>query len=517
MRKWKKQSQALLLMMMFLLIFAPMSAIAETEENEKVVYVALGDSLAEGLLSDGKSFSIGYVGNIALDLEDRGYEVLTENYGVSGFTSLQVLDQLSSVEELPDADIITLSVGANDILPLVNTIPFDKFDPRFMDPDAVQKIMQDAAVATEQKAVKEKSVVESISTIKNALTDIATEIEVTRTALEDLNEESNDLTEIIDDLTAATENIILLQDHLSEMEQTMRIEEEEKLRTLLEDTSALLTSVSTKIDDIELPEEHINIVTHITNALNSLKETDGLLDNLKENLKEFEEAKIYAEKANELASNAKQFVQTLQTFEDTLAKVGENIGGILSFIRSVNPDANIYVMGYYNALPFLEPIITGPLLGGLNEAIQTPTTHFKATFVPTESFFTGHYNDYLDNQPNIHPNEAGYRALADAFIEKIRADYPTRKVEPPEPEDPNNGDPIEKPDEDEDLSPIKDSNDDKDNTNDKEEQDLTVTVDKKDNQLPKTATNNYNLLLIGVLLSSIGLCIHVINRKNHVI
>ncbi len=522
--KWKKQSQALLLIMMFLLIIAPMSTLAETEENENVVYVALGDSLAEGLLSDGKSFSIGYVGNIALDLEKRGYEVFTKNYGVSGFTSSQVLEQLSSVEELPDADIITLSVGANDILPLVNTIPFEKFDPRFMDPDTMQKILHDAAIATQEITDKKQSIVNNINEINTGFTATSSEIEAILTVLKEFDQQLEGLDEVIGDLTAVNEIIKSLLDQLDTIDKSMQLEDE-TLRTLQEEVSIRMTSVSNKIKDIQFPEENKETKSRIINALDSLTEINKKLANLPENLKEYEEIKIVAEKANELASNAMEVGQALQTFETTLEEVGQNIGAILSIIRSVNPDADIYVMGYYNALPFLDVEITDPLLGGLNQVIQLPTNQFQATFVPTSSFFNNLYDEYLDNQPNIHPNEAGYRALADAFIEKIGAEYPARKVKPPiAPENPHedeNGSPNEDTTDnkdggengDENPPPVGDSNDDEDKTNDKDEQVLTVAVDKKDNQLPKTATNNYNLLLIGLLLSSVGLGIHGVARK----
>ena len=116
MQKVIKQSRALLLMLAFLLAFAPMSALAGSGEKPTVNYVALGDSLAKGTLNSNQP-SEGYVGNIVNDLESRGYDVNLTNKGENGYTTAHVLSGLTEVSaELASADLITISVGANDVL-----------------------------------------------------------------------------------------------------------------------------------------------------------------------------------------------------------------------------------------------------------------------------------------------------------------------------------------------------------------------------------------------------------------
>lgn len=106
-------------------IFIP-SALAETGDYEhKIVnYVALGDSIASGYgLDDVKSES--YVGRIAETLEERYGAVRLVNFGKNGLRSEQLLDALVNEKneqytkyrtELQKADLITLSIGSNDLL-----------------------------------------------------------------------------------------------------------------------------------------------------------------------------------------------------------------------------------------------------------------------------------------------------------------------------------------------------------------------------------------------------------------
>ncbi len=116
MQKVIKQSRALLLMLAFLLAFAPMSALAGSGDKPTVNYVALGDSLAKGTLNSNQP-SEGYVGNIVNDLKSRGYDVNLTNKGENGYTTAHVLSGLTEVSaELATADLITISVGANDVL-----------------------------------------------------------------------------------------------------------------------------------------------------------------------------------------------------------------------------------------------------------------------------------------------------------------------------------------------------------------------------------------------------------------
>nr|WP_249745364.1 SGNH/GDSL hydrolase family protein [Mesobacillus boroniphilus] len=86
-----------------------------TEKDGKVV-VALGDSLTRGTGDDtGK----GYIGYLVDELEDKSKEKITiHNFGVKGYRSNQLLDQLKQAEiqrKIQSADYILITIGGNDL------------------------------------------------------------------------------------------------------------------------------------------------------------------------------------------------------------------------------------------------------------------------------------------------------------------------------------------------------------------------------------------------------------------
>ncbi|MFP9045162.1 GDSL-type esterase/lipase family protein, partial [Enterococcus faecalis] len=89
-------------------------------KKEKLHYIAIGDSLTEGVGDQTKQG--GFVPLVANDLKDR-YNltaVETENYGVNGERSDQILKRVKTKEEIRNniktADFITLTVGGNDLM-----------------------------------------------------------------------------------------------------------------------------------------------------------------------------------------------------------------------------------------------------------------------------------------------------------------------------------------------------------------------------------------------------------------
>lgn len=103
----------------------------------QVDYVALGDSLAHGMNEVG-GIGLGYTDFIAQTLKKEGFITsYTKDFAYSGYTTKNVLDDLKVDVEKPitgfgyksekatirssikDAEIVTLTVGANDLLPLL--------------------------------------------------------------------------------------------------------------------------------------------------------------------------------------------------------------------------------------------------------------------------------------------------------------------------------------------------------------------------------------------------------------
>lgn len=92
----------------------------ETRSNErtKLTYIALGDSLTEGV--GDTTGQGGFVPLLAQSLvNEYGYEVDYKNFGISGNTSNQILKRMTADESIKDylkkADFMTLTVGGNDL------------------------------------------------------------------------------------------------------------------------------------------------------------------------------------------------------------------------------------------------------------------------------------------------------------------------------------------------------------------------------------------------------------------
>lgn len=248
----KRVSRYLLLTLLVFFIFTPLNILAETANKDELNYVALGDSLAAGILND-LTQGIGYPAHIQAGIEEETpYSVNLDNRGVGGYTTIDVVEQLANNhndirEELTEADIITLDIGANDLL---GKIDFDAIDP--FDPEG------------------------------------------------------------------------------------------------------------------------------------------------------FNELLIEAER-------------------EALPIVEENFDLILSDLRELNPEASIYVMGYYNGLYFLPDYVQDTvrtIMGNLNQTIATSAENYHAFYVSTLETFEGKYDLYLPD-PDIHPTEEGYEAIAVAFLEQI--------------------------------------------------------------------------------------------------
>jgi len=84
-------------------------------------YVALGDSLAAGQNPYGAEHGYSYTNSIKNMLATSGNTGSYQNFGVSGYTTQDISNQLSDpkiAKFLTNAEIVTLNVGANDILRL---------------------------------------------------------------------------------------------------------------------------------------------------------------------------------------------------------------------------------------------------------------------------------------------------------------------------------------------------------------------------------------------------------------
>lgn len=96
-----------------------------SKDKETVHYVALGDSLTEGIGDETKQG--GFVNRISKDLQHDYHlvSVETDNFGVAGERSDQIRKRVDKdvdlQQSLASADLITLTVGGNDIMKVIRS------------------------------------------------------------------------------------------------------------------------------------------------------------------------------------------------------------------------------------------------------------------------------------------------------------------------------------------------------------------------------------------------------------
>lgn len=115
---------------------------------------------------------------------------------------------------------------------------------------------------------------------------------------------------------------------------------------------------------------------------------------------------------------------TEEPFMEERDPYGERLAQILARISSMNDEAKIYLLGFYN--PFeryfsdieaLHQII----LGWNNESLQTVNQFEQVDFIPMHDIF-----DYTDEpvlaDDNFHPNYEGYEMMAERVLEYLEND-----------------------------------------------------------------------------------------------
>lgn len=188
-------------------------------------------------------------------------------------------------------------------------------------------------------------------------------------------------------------------------------------------------------------QEEMNYGVDITNAGVGGYRTDNVYDDLKNNKddiqKSVEEADVItlSAGANDVLQevmddledidpdNPEEMEALVAKATDAVGQVDEYTAKILDEIEDTNPDADIYVLGYYNALPYLDELQdeVNLLINLLNNTIEDNTEEGDAAFIPTFDAFDGKHETYLPDPDDIHPTEEGYQVIADLFLDEMVA------------------------------------------------------------------------------------------------
>ena len=136
----------------FSLVFLlSMTGVAFAQNSEVIDYVALGDSLAAGY-TPNQTLDKSYTDFIAEKLDGEGVLGDYQNFGVPGYTTVNVFNIIdpnnpvntNRIVAISNAEIITLDVGANDLIKLIPDLLSDPTQA----PDAIRNVATNIAKIT---------------------------------------------------------------------------------------------------------------------------------------------------------------------------------------------------------------------------------------------------------------------------------------------------------------------------------------------------------------------------------
>ncbi|WP_203341361.1 SGNH/GDSL hydrolase family protein [Planococcus beijingensis] len=119
-----------------------------------------------------------------------------------------------------------------------------------------------------------------------------------------------------------------------------------------------------------------------------------------------------------------------------LNEARKNMELILAELTELSPNADVYVMGYYFAYPHVrdsQKYGTAKQLDRLNEILKRSAEKAGATFVSVDHSFGDEAVDKIPNAADVHPNAAGYQAMANAFFGEYQETWTVEDFELPSP------------------------------------------------------------------------------------
>ena len=115
---------------------------------------------------------------------------------------------------------------------------------------------------------------------------------------------------------------------------------------------------------------------------------------------------------------------TIEPFREEQDPYGERLAQILARISSMNGEAKIYLLGFYNPFePYFSDIeaLNQIILGWNSESLQTVNQFEQVDFIPMHDIFN-YTNEPVLADDNFHPNYEGYEMMAERVLEYLEND-----------------------------------------------------------------------------------------------
>jgi len=115
-----------------------------------------------------------------------------------------------------------------------------------------------------------------------------------------------------------------------------------------------------------------------------------------------------------------QFDQLTANF--ILNQMRVQYGELLDEIQSINPDAELYALGYYFPYPnVLQTQQQGvrKMLDLVNQIIENEANSRGVPFIDVAERFDPNGEEYLPNPTDVHPTQQGYLSIANSFFDVV--------------------------------------------------------------------------------------------------
>lgn len=113
---------------------------------------------------------------------------------------------------------------------------------------------------------------------------------------------------------------------------------------------------------------------------------------------------------------------TMEPFEEEKVEYIKRLTAIFDKINSLNPDVQIYLIGFYNPFErhFSEIKELGMIIDDWNDAGMALTEEYEnVSYIPTIDLFSQSTMDLLADD-EFHPNTAGYKLMAQRVLEYLK-------------------------------------------------------------------------------------------------